>query len=267
MNDKIIRLKQRKGAAPIVCLTAYSASIAKLISPHVELILVGDSLGMVLYGMPSTVGVTLEMMMAHGRAVMDAAEGPVVVVDLPAGTYEVSPAQALASAQRIVAETRCDAIKLEGGADMAPMIAAITEAGIAVMGHIGLMPQSVEKLGGYRVQGKTTEDGARMMADALAVQTAGAFALVVECCMEPVARAITEAIDIPTIGIGGSAACDGQILVTDDMLGLTRGKLPRFVKKYADVGAVVSGAAADYAREVQARAFPANEHLYFPKEG
>lgn len=262
---KVSALRARKGSTPIVCLTAYTTPFAKLIAPHVDLILVGDSLGMVLYGMSTTVGVSLDMMIAHGRAVVGAANGTVVIVDLPAGTYEDSPEQALRSARRVMQETGCDGVKLEGGVEMAPMISAITQADIPVMAHIGLMPQSVEKLGGYRVQGRSAEDAARMQADGLAVQAAGAFSVVIECSMEPVAQAITKALDIPTIGIGGSAQCDGQILVSDDMLGLTQGKLPRFVKQYGDIGAQISAAVTDYAQEVQARSFPAPEHLYFPK--
>lgn len=266
MSNKTELLRARKGGTPIVCLTAYSAPMAHALDPHTDLLLVGDSVAMVLYGEPTTVGISIDTMILHGKAVSRNAATSVVIVDLPAGTYETNPEQALLSARRIVDETGCDGVKLEGGVEMAPAIERITQAGIPVMAHIGLIPQSVEKLGGYKIQGKTPEDAQRMLADARAVEAAGAFSVVIEASMEPVADQITRAISIPTIGIGGSANCDGQILVTEDLLGITVGKLPRFVKKYADIGGQIGDTAAQYARDVQGRTFPGHEHLYHPKE-
>ena len=266
MSNKIEALRARKGGTPIVCLTAYSAPMARALDPHTDLLLVGDSVAMVLYGEPTTVGISIETMILHGKAVSRNATTSIVIVDMPSGTYETSPEQALLSARRIVDETGCDGVKLEGGVKMAPAIKRITQAGIPVMAHIGLMPQSVEELGGYKIQGKTPDDAERMLADARAVEAAGAFSVVIECSLEPVADKLTQAISVPTIGIGGSATCDGQILVSEDMLGITAGKLPRFVKKYAEIGTLVTDAAEQYANEVQARSFPAHEHLYHPKE-
>jgi 3-methyl-2-oxobutanoate hydroxymethyltransferase len=204
------------------------------------------------------------MMIAHGQAVMRGAGHACVVVDMPAGSYEESPALALASARRIVDATGCDAVKLEGGVAMADQIRAIVNAGIAVMGHIGLLPQSVEKEGGYKIKGKTEDAAERLLADALAVQQAGAFSLVIEGTMEPVAARITREISIPTIGIGASPACDGQILVTDDMVGLTVDRVPKFVRQYAELRAVVAQAARDYGADVRSRAFPSSQHLFQP---
>ena len=265
MSDKIAALRARKGGTPIVCLTAYTAAIAHVLDRHVDLLLVGDSAAMVVYGMSTTVGISLETMIGHGKAVVQASTRAIVIVDLPAGTY-TSREQALKTARRVMTETGCDGVKLEGGVAMAATIQHLTEANIPVMAHIGLLPQSVEETGGYRVQGKTDEDAARMLADGLAVERAGAFAVVIECSMEAASRAVTQSVRIPTIGIGASALCDGQVLVTDDMLGLTGGKLPRFVKRYADLDAVISAAVEDYAREVRDRRFPARAHLYFPKD-
>ena len=266
MSEKTEALRARKGGAPIVCLTAYSAPMARIFDRHADLLLVGDSVAMVLYGMATTVGISIEAMIMHGKAVRNSSTSAAVIVDMPAGSYEISPEQALTSARRIMDEVGCDGVKLEGGVEMAPTIKRITDAGIPVMAHIGLTPQSVEKLGGYRVQGKTDKDGKRMMADAHAVEAAGAFGVVIECSMEPVANQITRAISIPTIGIGASTNCDGQILVSEDMLGITAGKLPRFVKHYADIGTLIDAAAGQYAQEVRDRKFPASEHLYHPRE-
>lgn len=255
-------IRARKRGEPIVTLTAYTYPIARLLDPHVELLLVGDSVAMVLHGHANTLGATMEMMIAHGQAVMRGAKRACIVVDLPAGSYERSAAQAVKSARRIVEETGCSAVKLEGGVDMAKQIAAITKAGIPVMGHIGLLPQSVEKEGGYKIKGKTDENVAALMRDAQAVEKAGAFSLVIEGVIEPVAAQINRLVSIPTIGIGASAACDGQILVIDDMIGLTVDRVPKFVKEYANLRDVVSEAAASYASEVRARTFPETQHTF-----
>ncbi len=256
-------IRARKGAAePLACLTAYTAPMAQLLDAHVDLLLVGDSVGMALYGMDNTLQVTLEIMIAHGKAVVRASKRACVVVDMPFGTYEENPEQAFRNATLIMRETNCDAVKLEGGAAMAPTIEYLTRRNIPVMAHIGLQPQSVLKEGGYRVKGKTPESEATIMADAKAVEAAGAFAVVIEGTVGDVADSITKAIRIPTIGIGASAGCDGQILVTEDMLGLLSGHTPKFVKKYADLGAVIDKAVSTYAAEVRARQFPSSEYLY-----
>ena len=223
-------IRRRKGGTPIVCLTAYTYPIARLLDDHVDLLLVGDSVAMVLHGHKTTLGASLEMMIAHGQAVMRGSTKACVVVDLPAGTYEDSATQAVASARRVVDETGCQAVKLEGGVDMIPQIVAIVAAGIPVMGHIGLQPQSVEKDGGYRIKGRTEEAVAALLRDALAVESAGAFSVVIEGTVETVAADITRRIAIPTIGIGASGDCDGQILVIDDMVGITVDRVPKFVK-------------------------------------
>lgn len=255
-------LRARKGAEPIVVLTAYTAPMAKQIDDHVDMLLVGDSLGMVLYGMDSTLGVTLDMMIAHGKAVMRGSERACVIVDLPFATYQESPEQAYRNAARVMAETGCAGVKLEGGVAMAKTIEFLAARSIPVLGHIGLMPQSVHAYGGYRVQGKDPDGAQAVMADALAVAGAGAFAIVVEGTMEWVARDITAAVPVPTIGIGASAACDGQVLVTEDMTGLFTAFTPKFVKRYAELGTALSDAAAAYARDVRARRFPGPEHCF-----
>ncbi|MGB3831917.1 MAG: 3-methyl-2-oxobutanoate hydroxymethyltransferase [Mesorhizobium sp.] len=258
-------IRRRKGGAPVVCLTAYTYPIARLLDPHVDLLLVGDSVAMVLHGHANTLGATMEMMALHGQAVMRGAQRACVVVDMPAGSYEDSAGEALASARRLVDETGCHAVKLEGGTDMADRIAAIVSAGIPVMAHIGLQPQSVEKEGGYRIKGRTREDVERLLADAEAVEKAGAFSVVIEGTMEPVAAEITRRLSIPTIGIGASAACDGQVLVIDDAVGLTVDRVPKFVKEYADLRGAVADAARRYAADVRARRFPGPEHVFQPK--
>ena len=255
-------IRRRKGGTPLVCLTAYTYPVARLLDPHVDLLLVGDSVAMVLHGHETTLGASLEMMIAHGQAVMRGSARACVVVDMPAGSYEDSAAQALASARRIVGETGCQAVKLEGGVDMALQIATIVAAGIPVMGHIGLLPQSVEKDGGYKIKGRTDETIAALMADALAVEKAGAFSVVIEGTIEAVAADISHRIAIPTIGIGASGDCDGQILVIDDMVGLTVDRVPKFVKEYADLRSVISHAAANYASEVRSRTFPGPGHVF-----
>lgn len=258
-------IRRRKGGAPVVCLTAYTYPIARLLDPHVDLLLVGDSVAMVLHGHANTLGATMEMMALHGQAVMRGARRACVVVDMPAGSYENSAGEALASARRLVDETGCHAVKLEGGTDMADRIAAIVGAGIPVMAHIGLQPQSVEKEGGYRIKGRTREDVERLLADAEAVEKAGAFSVVIEGTMEPVAAEIARRLSIPTIGIGASAACDGQVLVIDDAVGLTVDRVPKFVKEYADLRGAVAEAARRYAADVRARRFPGPEHVFQPK--
>jgi 3-methyl-2-oxobutanoate hydroxymethyltransferase len=250
----------RKGGAPIVFLTAYTAPMARLLDPHVDVLLVGDSLGMVVYGLDSTLPVTLDMMIAHGAAVVRGSEHACVIVDMPFGSYQESPAQAFRNAARILAETGCAGVKLEGGAELAETIRFLIGRGIPVCGHIGLLPQSVNAAGGYRTHGRDEAEAAKIFADARAVSDAGAFAIVVEGTMEPLARAITEEIAAPTIGIGASPACDGQVLVSDDLLGLFTDFTPRFVKRYADLGPEISAAAASYAADVRARRFPGPEH-------
>jgi 3-methyl-2-oxobutanoate hydroxymethyltransferase len=253
----------RKGGGPYVCLTAYTTPMARLLDPHSDMLLVGDSLGMVLYGLDSTVPVTLDMMIAHGAAVVRGTRHACVVVDMPFGSYQESPAQAFRSAARILAETGCAAVKLEGGVEMAETIRFLVARGVPVCGHIGLMPQAVNA-SGYRVQGRDASEAAGVIEDARAVAEAGAFAMVIEGTTRPLATAITHASPIPTIGIGASADCDGQILVSDDMLGLFTAFRPRFVKRYADLAASVSAAAAAYAEDVRARKFPAAEHVVEP---
>ena len=256
-------IRARKGGEPIVCLTAYTAPVAERLDPHVDLLLVGDSLGNVIYGFDSTLPVTLEMMIAHGAAVRRGSRRACLVVDLPFGSYQESPAVAFRAAARLMAETGCSAVKLEGGREMAETIHFLTQRGVPVIGHVGLMPQSVMSLGGYRARGR--DQAADITADAVAVAEAGAFAMVVEGIVEPLARAITEKVPVPTIGIGASPACDGQVLVTDDVIGLFGSFTPKFVKRYGEVGAAVEAAAAAYAADVRARRFPGPEHTFAPR--
>ncbi|WP_377289728.1 3-methyl-2-oxobutanoate hydroxymethyltransferase [Rhizobium sp. SG2393] len=251
-----------KGERPIVSLTAYTTPIARLLDPHVDFMLVGDSLGMVLYGLDSTVGVTLDMMIAHGQAVMRGSERACVVVDLPFGSYQQSKEQAFHSAARVLKETGCSAVKLEGGAEMAETVAFLTSRGIPVLGHVGLMPQLVNTTGGYRSLGRNDREAEKIRRDARAIDEAGAFAIVVEGTVEPLAREITATLSAPTIGIGASPACDGQILVSDDMLGIFNDFKPRFVKHFAELAPLMSQAFADYAAEVKARTFPGIEHTF-----
>jgi 3-methyl-2-oxobutanoate hydroxymethyltransferase len=252
-------IRARKGTAPLVMLTAYTTPVARLVDPHCDIALVGDSLGMVLHGMPSTLGVTLEMMILHGRAVVRGLTRAMPVIDMPFGSYEEGPAQAYRNAARLMAETGAPAIKLEGGAHMSETISFLTARGVPVMAHIGLTPQAVNTLGGYKVVGRDAEAD-RVMADALAVQAAGAFAVVLEKVPVGLAARITQSLDIPTIGIGAGVDCDGQVLVVDDMLGLFTEFRPKFVKRYADLGALADQAVATYAAEVRAKTFPAPEH-------
>ena len=256
-------IRRRKGGVPIVCLTAYTYPVARLLDDHVDLLLVGDSVAMVLHGHKTTLGASLEMMIAHGQAVMRGSAKACVVVDMPAGSYEDSAAQAVASARRIVEETGCQAVKLEGGVDVAGQIAAIVAAGIPVMGHIGLQPQSVEKDGGYKIKGRTRrERGGPLARRATRSRRPARFRVVIEGTVETVAADLTRRIAIPTIGIGASGDCDGQILVIDDMVGLTVDRVPKFVKEYADLRSVVTDAAARYAAEVRSRTFPGPGHVF-----
>jgi 3-methyl-2-oxobutanoate hydroxymethyltransferase len=258
----IPQLVSRKGGEPIAVLTAYTAPIARLIDPHVDVILVGDSLGMVVYGFTSTLPVTLDMMIAHGRAVVAASSRAAVVVDLPFGAYQESPVQAYRAAARVMAETGCDAVKLEGGVEMAETIAFLTSRGIPVMGHVGLTPQSVHALGGYKARGRTQADAERIIAGAVAVAQAGAFSIVIEGTIDSVSRQATESVAIPTIGIGASASCDGQVLVIDDVLGLSGDFKPRLARRYVDLGSQIAEAARLYAADVKSHRFPGPENVY-----
>ncbi|WP_113466307.1 3-methyl-2-oxobutanoate hydroxymethyltransferase [Rhizobium cremeum] len=254
-----------KGNRPVVSLTAYTTPMARLLDPHCDFLLVGDSLGMVLYGMDTTVGVTMEMMIAHGQAVMRGVSRACVIIDMPFGSYQESKEQAFRSAARIMKETGCDGVKLEGGAEMAETVAFLVDRGVPVLGHVGLMPQQVNTAGGYRSKGHSDKEAEKIRRDARAIDEAGAFAMVIEGTVEPLAREISAAVSATTIGIGASPACDGQILVSDDMLGLFNDFKPRFVKHYAELAEVISKAAADYAGEVRARTFPGPEHTFQPR--
>ncbi|HEX2725196.1 MAG TPA: 3-methyl-2-oxobutanoate hydroxymethyltransferase [Beijerinckiaceae bacterium] len=254
-------IRARKGGEPIVALTSYHAHTARLVDAYADVILVGDSLGMVMHGFESTVPVTLDMMILQGHAVMRGSRRALVVVDLPFGSYEESREAAFRSAARVLKETGCGAIKLEGGVRMAETIRFLTERGIPVMGHIGLTPQSILALGSFKAQGRDRADWPAILADARAVAEAGAFSVVVEAVAEPLGREITNAVAIPTIGIGASVACDGQILVLEDMLGLSP-RVPKFVKRYGDIGPSIANAIETYAKEVRERTFPAPEHTY-----
>ncbi|KAA8607220.1 3-methyl-2-oxobutanoate hydroxymethyltransferase [Salipiger aestuarii] len=254
-------IRARKGGVPIVSLTAYTTPMAQLMDAQCDFVLVGDSVGMVLHGLESTLGVTLDMMILHGRAVKRGLNHAMMVVDMPFGSYEESCEQAFRNAARIMAETGAGAVKLEGGVGMAGTIAFLVGRGIPVMAHIGLTPQSINTLGGYKVQGRGAA-GDALLGDARAVADAGAFAVVLEKVPAVLADRVTQDIAIPTIGIGASAGCDGQILVVDDMLGLFTAFKPKFVKRYATLGAQAEAAIAAYASEVRARAFPAPEHIF-----
>ncbi|MCE2575581.1 3-methyl-2-oxobutanoate hydroxymethyltransferase [Komagataeibacter sp. FNDCR2] len=245
-----------KGEVPGVWLTAYTAPMASMLDAHVDVLLVGDSLGMVVYGLPDTLGVSMDMMVAHGAAVVRGSRQALVVVDMPFGSYQESPAQAFRNAARIMAETGCGAVKLEGGAEMAETVGFLAQRGIPVCGHVGLMPQAVKTTGGFRTQGRDADQARKVRADAHAIAAAGAFAIVLEGTVEPVARDITTGMTVPVIGIGASPACDGQVLVVDDMLGAFGAFTPRFVRRYADVGRVIDDAAARYAEDVRTRRFP-----------
>ena len=254
-------IRARKGGEPIVALTSYHAHTARILDEHCDVILVGDSLGMVMHGMETTVPVTLDMMILQGRAVMRGSRRALVVVDMPFGSYEASKEQAFLSAVRVLKETGCGAIKLEGGRRMAETIAFLVERGVPVMAHVGLTPQAINALGGFRAQGRDPADWAPIEEDARAVAAAGAFSVVLEAMAEPLAARVTKEVPIPTIGIGASPACDGQILVLEDMLGLSP-RVPKFLKRYTDLGPAIGKAVAEYAREVRTRAFPTQDHVY-----
>ncbi len=261
-----IRAHKEKGvtAEPLVMLTAYTVRMAQILDPHCDILLVGDSLGQVIYGLPSTLPVTLEMMCAHGAAVVRGSYHSVVIVDMPFGSYEGSPQQAFASASRVMAETGCAAVKLEGGVAMAETISFLSTRGIPVMGHVGLTPQAVNQLGGYGARGRSQAEYARILDDAKAVAQAGAMGMVLEGVVDTLADTVAASVDVPVIGIGASANCDGQVLVTEDMLGLFE-RTPRFVKRYAAMAEFVSDAASAYAADVRARTFPTAEQIYKPK--
>jgi 3-methyl-2-oxobutanoate hydroxymethyltransferase len=259
------RKVEGRTAEPLVMLTAYTARQAQLLDPHCDMLLVGDSLGQVIYGLPSTLPVTLDMMIAHGSAVVRGSYHSMVLVDMPFGSYEASPAHAFTSASRVMAETGCAAVKLEGGQAMAETIAFLTRRGIPVMAHVGLTPQAVNALGGYGARGKSQEEHAKIMDDARAVAEAGAFAVVLEGVMEDLAVAVTDSLDIPVIGIGASVHCDGQVLVAEDMLGMFE-RTPRFVKRYENIAETISGAAERYAADVRNRQFPTADQVYRAKK-
>ena len=254
-------IRQQKGTTPLVMLTAYTVRTAQLLDPHCDLLLVGDSLGQVVYGLPSTVPVTLEMMAAHGAAVVRGSYHAVVVIDMPFGSYEASPEQAFASAAFLLKQTGAAAVKLEGGQAMAPTVRFLSERGIPVMGHVGLTPQAVNALGGYGARGRTQVEADKIAADARAVADAGCFALVIEGVVEPIAASITRAVACPTIGIGASVECDGQVLVAEDMLGLFE-RVPRFVKRFGAMADLIDEAAAAYAADVRERRFPGPGQTY-----
>ncbi|MBC2776931.1 3-methyl-2-oxobutanoate hydroxymethyltransferase [Parasphingopyxis marina] len=253
-----------KGGEPLVMLTAYTVRMAQILDPHCDILLVGDSLGQVIYGLDSTIPVSLDMMIAHGAAVVRGSYHSVVTVDMPFGSYEASPDHAIASATRIMKETGAAAVKMEGGEAMAETVAFLTARGIPVMGHVGLTPQAVNILGGHKVQGRDDATAAKVLADAKAIDEAGAFALVIEGVLEPIAVDATRAVSCPTIGIGASAQCDGQVLVIDDMLGMFD-RVPRFVKKYDDLSTRIEDAVKHYAEGVRSRSFPGIEQTYQPK--
>jgi 3-methyl-2-oxobutanoate hydroxymethyltransferase len=257
-------VRERKGKEPLVMLTAYTVRMAQLLDPHCDMLLVGDSLGQVIYGLPSTVPVSLEMMCAHGAAVVRGSYHSLVIVDMPFGSYEASPAAAFDSAARILKETGASAVKLEGGEAMAETVAFLSARGIPVMAHVGLTPQAVNALGGYGARGRSEAEKDKILRDARAVAAAGCFALVIEGVVEPIAIEITRAVPCPTIGIGASAQCDGQVLVAEDMLGLFE-RTPRFVKRFGAMADEISAAAASYAADVRSRAFPTPDQTYQPK--
>jgi 3-methyl-2-oxobutanoate hydroxymethyltransferase len=260
-----VDIAKRKGGERIVALTSYHAHTAAIVDRYCDFILVGDSLGMVMHGLETTVPVTLDMMILQGLAVMRGSKRALVVVDLPFGSYEESREQAFRSASRVMKETGAGAVKMEGGAHMAETVAFLVARGIPVMGHVGLTPQAINTMGGFRVQGKSDEGQKLLEDDARAISDAGAFAIVMEGIIEPVARAVTGSIPTPTIGIGASPACDGQILVLEDMLGLSP-RVPKFVKRYGDLGPGIEAAIADYAKEVRSRAFPGPDQVYAMKK-
>lgn len=261
-----VRARKKNGvtAEPLVMLTAYTARQAQLLDAHCDLLLVGDSLGQVIYGLDSTIPVSLEMMANHGAAVVRGSYHSVVVVDMPFGSYEASPEQAFESASFLLKKTGAAAVKLEGGEAMAETIEFLNMRGIPVMGHVGLTPQAVNVLGGYAARGRSDNEADKIVGDAIALDKAGAFAIVIEGVVEPIAITATKAVSCPTIGIGASVQCDGQVLVTEDMLGMFE-RVPRFVKRYEDIAGVIDKTVATYAKEVRDRTFPSEEQTYQPK--
>jgi 3-methyl-2-oxobutanoate hydroxymethyltransferase len=257
-------IRQSKGGEPLVMLTAYTVRMAQLLDPHCDMLLVGDSLGQVIYGLPHTVAVTMEMMCAHGAAVVRGSYHAAVIVDMPFGSYEASPEQAFMSAARLLKETGAAAVKLEGGATLAPTVHFLTSRGIPVMAHVGLTPQAVNILGGYGVRGRSEAEARSIVNDAVSLAEAGAFAMVIEGVLEPIAIEITQKVPCPTIGIGASAQCDGQVLVTEDMLGLFD-RTPKFVKRFGTMSTAVADSVKEYAADVRTRAFPGPEQIYLPK--
>ena len=255
-----------KGQRKIVCLTAYSAPMAHALDPHCDMLLVGDSVAMVIYGMNTTQNADLDMMVRHGEAVMRRRKSSLVVIDLPAGSYENSPAQALASASEIISKTGADAVKLEGGTDLAPHVKCLVDSGIPVLGHIGLLPQHVIAGAAFRITGRSEEEANQLHKDANAIVEAGVFGIVLEGIIEPVAASIAIGCKVPTIGIGASASCDGQILVTEDVLGLYDAFIPKFVRKFANLQDDIGAAAADYRAAVIDGSFPTKDHLFWPKK-
>lgn len=266
-RQTVVDIVAHKNGQPVVMLTAYTAPMAKLFDPHVDMLLVGDSLGMVLYGMDTTLPVTLEMMIAHGAAVVRGSQQAMVVVDMPFGSYQESPAQAFRNAARVLSESGAAAVKLEGGEEMAETVEFLVRRGVPVVGHVGLTPQHVNAFGGFRSRGRSEAEADKIRRDAQAISDAGAFAMVIEGTVEQLAREITASVNAITIGIGASPACDGQVLVSEDILGLFTDFRPKFVKRYADLASTVSDAAATYADEVRSRAFPSAEYCFGVKKG
>lgn len=258
----IPEIRSRKGPGSVVALTAYTKPMAQMLDPHVDILLVGDSLGMVLYGMDNSLAVTLDMMIDHTKAVMRGAKHACVIIDMPFASYQGSPAQAFRSCARAVAESGAQGVKIEGGAEMADTVRFLTERGIPVMAHIGLMPQHVNTMGGFKAQGKEEDALKKWVGIAKKLEAAGAFSMVIEGTVEAVARAVTGAVAIPTIGIGASPACDGQVLVTEDILGLFSDFTPKFAKRYAELGKEVEKAAEAYASEVRSGKFPEMKHCF-----
>ncbi len=256
----IVELSKMKGVCPIVCLTAYTAPMGRLLDRHADILLVGDSLGMVVYGLENTLGVTMDMMINHGSAVVRSSASSIVIIDMPFGSFESSPALAYENALRLVNETGAHGVKLEGGAEMSATISYLCERGIFVMGHVGLMPQHFSSKSGFRLQGFDSAGRVKILSDAMAVEKAGVFSLVIEHTVSEVAAEISSVLSIPLIGIGAGPHCDGQILVCDDLLGLACGGVPGFVKQYADLNLVIDSAVASFAREVRESRFPEEAH-------
>lgn len=264
MNNRITipSIVKRKGKEPLVCLTAYTAPMASILDDHVDILLVGDTLGMVVYGMETTVSVSIEMMCNHGKAVVNSSKKSLVVVDMPFGSYQTSKEKAYDNAVKILKETGCQAVKLEGGSELTETVEFLVSRGIPVMGHVGLLPQSVNGYDGYRHHGKDSASKKKILADAKAIEKAGAFSVVIECVAESVATEVTKILKIPVIGIGASNKCDGQILVVDDMIGMFQSFTPRFVKKYANISNNIESAVKEFSKDVKSRKFPAKEHCF-----